>query len=42
VTSGNDTEGQALTNAPFSWSFTTASEGSTGSGGTLYLPLVTK
>jgi len=42
VTAGSDTEGQALTNAPFSWSFTTASERSPGSGGTVYLPLITK
>jgi hypothetical protein len=41
VTSGSDTEGQALTNAPFSWSFTTGS-GTSSSGSTLYLPLVTK
>jgi hypothetical protein len=41
VTAASDTEGQALTNAPFSWSFTTSSSTSS-SGGTLYLPLIAK
>jgi hypothetical protein len=42
VTAASDTEGQALTNAPFSWSFTTASERGPASSTTLYLPLVTR
>jgi hypothetical protein len=47
VTAGSDTEGQSLTNAPFSWSFTTLDDD--GGGGEppvrdnlLYLPLLVK
>jgi hypothetical protein len=41
LTAASDTEGQSLTNAPFSWSFTTGSDTSS-SDRTLYLPLVTR